>query len=132
MRHLKSKIVIGVILVAFVLGSTAGFAVASRNWAGEVFAKASADIGKAGYNKKEELIQNMDERISQHVAAETDGKIDNKEVEVENELENYFEDKLYELTDSPDFQALDGQMEGLKEEVVDRYKDEIDEAFNNM
>lgn len=118
-----------VITVMSLLLSTVVIFAASNNWADQVFIKANEQIGKAGFNKKQQLISNMDSRIADHVASKTDGEIENKKGEVEEALEDYFVEKLDELTDTPEFVALDGQMEVLRDDIVNRYKTEIDTAF---
>lgn len=128
MKNLKMKIMVVITVMSLLLSTVVIFA-ASNNWADQVFIKANEQIGKAGFNKKQQLISNMDSRIADHVASKTDGEIENKKGEVEEALEDYFVEKLDELTDTPEFIALDGQMEDLAGDIVDRYKGEIDTAF---
>lgn len=128
MKNLKMKIMVVITVMSLLLSTVVIFA-ASNNWADQVFIKANEQIGKAGFNKKQQLISNMDSRIADHVASKTDGEIENKKGEVEEALEDYFVEKLDELTDTPEFVALDGQMEVLRDDIVNRYKTEIDTAF---
>ena len=85
LKNLKMKIMVVITVMSLLLSTVVIFA-ANNNWADQVFIKANEQIGKAGFDKKEELVSNMDSRIADHVAQKTDGKIETKKDEVE-ELE---------------------------------------------
>jgi hypothetical protein len=128
-KYLKRGLIVTTIVATlsgtFVLGVSA----ATNGWKDKILVKANKSIGEAGYAKKEALINNIDTAIEQKINAEYDGTIEQKEREVEQELDAYFNSKVDELTDTPEFDGIEGELDNVVDTVANRYKAEIDQAF---
>ena len=130
MKKLIKKLLVVIGVVVLILGSfMLGAYAAGNTWKSKVLSKASTDIGKAGYEKKEALLTNIDAVIEERVLAQKNPTIQEKQTEVENELDTYFDGKVTELMQSEEFDTLDSEIDVIKTDVVDRYKAEIDAAF---
>lgn len=128
-KKLKNVIITGVAVITlsgtYVLGTKAE----TTSWKDRVVAKASSDIGASGYNKKTELITNIDTAIDTKITSESDAKIQQRQALVEQQLQDYFDGKITALVNTPEFQMLDSEFDALVQNILTRYKTEIDTAF---
>lgn len=118
--------VVGIVLVGggVFFGSTQSGA--SSSWINELTSKANADLGKAGFTKKEEI---LDKDLTAEMAAVLDPKIAEEEAELEAMLDQYYQMKLDGLAEGEDFKQLEAKIETLKTSIFNRYKVEIDAMF---
>lgn len=127
------RIIVGVGLAAVVTSSfILGTYAAGNSWKSKVLVKASEDIGKAGYNKAQELLTDIDSVVESRVLEVKNPTIDTKEQEVEEALETYFDGKVQELMQSAEFETLDTEIDGIKDNIISRYIGDIDAAFAGM
>lgn len=126
MRKSNKILTLTLVIVALVSFTAGGFVEASSDVITKVMGKASKDIGAAGYNKKTELLDNVDASIDAKVEEKIDPTIDDKSREVEEALESYFASKVDEIVDTS---AIEGEIEQIADGIIDRYKAEIDEAL---
>jgi len=111
----------------FGIGTYAG---ASSSWSNDVINDAYSKISRAGYNKKEELLKNTDEKITNKVKSDFANQIEDKKDSVEQQLEDYYNHKLDGVRNTADYKNTEKQIDGIEQGVVDSYKKEIDQAFN--
>ncbi|MEC1780083.1 hypothetical protein [Schinkia azotoformans] len=127
---MKKKLIIGISAIGlFMAGS---FANASTSWVQTVITDANKKIGAAGYNKKEELLSNLDSKIQEKMAQNMDGKIEAKEAEVEQALEDYFNQKVASLDNGEEAAQIEQQLDVITENVIGRYREEIDQKFGTV
>lgn len=119
--------VLGVIALGIGLFATGGAVGASSDWQSVLIADASSKLGKAGYAKKEELIQNAD--IASQMKQLLDPAIQAEQEELTRLLEEYYRMKLNNLQDTPEYQEIEGKLETLRNQVFERYRVEIDAIF---
>lgn len=124
MKIKKVAIMTGVLGATILGGFYTG---ANVDWQTEVVNDASAKIGKAGFDKKEELLNNNS--IGDQMKSVLAPTIEEEQKELERLLEEYYQMKIQGLTDTPEFLALEKQIEQIRLSVLNRYKKEIDAAF---
>lgn len=99
---------------------------AGSSWDNEVLTEANSDIGKAGYNKKEELVKKpLDDSIKESF----NPLIEEEKADLERMLEEYYNLRLQGLTDTEEYRVLEEKIKQLKQGIFDRYKAEIDSIF---
>jgi hypothetical protein len=128
----RGLIALGAVVIisgAFAFGSLSSKA--DSGWRQDVVTKANSEIGQAGYDKKNEIIQNLDTAIDNRIGALADNKIEEKKDEVTQQLEDYFNSKVDSIANTSEFTSLDGEFETLAQSIIDRYKRELDTAFAN-
>jgi hypothetical protein len=126
----KSFKVVGVTLALggiFAIGSAVG---ATSDWKNEVVIEASRQIGGAGFEKKEEILTNAD--IGSQMKQVLQPTIQQQEDELARLLEEYYNMKLQGLQDTPEFKEIEQQIEQIKVNVYERYRKEIDDAFEGV
>jgi hypothetical protein len=123
-----SVLAAGVIFSAglFTSGTLTG---ASSDWQTTEFADANLALGQKGYQVKEELKASAPADINAKIDTEITQTVEQQKAELEALLEQYYQMKIDGLVDSPEYIALQGKIEGLKTEIFNRYKIEIDKAF---
>ena len=130
MKNSKKAICIALIGVAlttsFLIG---GYAEATSDFLSTVLAEAKKQIGSAGYNKKEELINNIDTEINKKIATKVNPIADEKAKKVQDELQTYFDSKIDAIV--PDTEPIETELENQVTEIYNRYKQEIDNAFSS-
>lgn len=128
---MKTKLLI-MVLAAMVLvlgglftGSQFG---ASTSWTNELTSKANADLGRAGYDKKEEI---LGKDITAEMAKVLDPKIAEEQAELERMLEEYYRMRLNGLAQGSEYDELVTRIEGLRISIYNRYTKEIDLMFQS-
>lgn len=127
----KLLIGVGVLLVAVGLFFTGSLVGANNDWKTQVENEASRRIAASGHNKTEE-IKDKSQDVSQQMIDAINPEIKKQEDELASLLEQYYQMKLQNLTNTPEFQALEKRLEELKKIQLERYKSEIDKIFSNM
>lgn len=111
------------IVVSPVLSNTTQ---AGSDWTNEALTEANVSIGKAGYNKKTELLERD---IDEEVKKTLNPIIDQEIADLEKMLEDFYHLKLEGLTDTVEYQNLQEQIKTLKQSIFDRYSREIEAIF---
>jgi hypothetical protein len=128
-KYVKYSIVgIGAVIV-FGFGALTG---ANSDWKTEVITEVSQKLGGAGYEKKAELLGKDGENVAVEMKAAINPAIVESQEELSRLLEEYYQMKIDGLTESEGFAALEARIEQIKESVLDRYKAEIDSAFEGL
>lgn len=104
---------------------------ASGDWQTAVVNDASARIGKAGYDKKEEILASSND-VSEQMKAAMNPAIEEQEQQLARMLEEYYQMKIQGLQDTPEFKALEGEIQKIRNSVFERYKKEIDQKFTGI
>lgn len=127
---MKKGLKIGAVVlgIGLVFGA-GGFVGANSDWKTVVINDASKQIGQAGYEKKEELLS---QDVSGQMKMAANPTIEEEMADLQRMLEEYYQMKLDGLTGTAEFQALEKQIEQIKVNVYERYRKEIDQAFNGQ
>ncbi|MEX0596603.1 MAG: hypothetical protein WD512_08885 [Candidatus Paceibacterota bacterium] len=123
----KASIILTVLILvsgAFYVGSNTK---ATFSWDTEVINNANSEIGKAGYDKKNEIIENAD--IASEMAAILDPKLEAEKAELQDLLDQYYQMKLDNLSESAEFKEIEARIEIIKQNIYNRYTAEIDLLF---
>lgn len=132
MNKMLKRFTVGIVLIALVGSSFAfGLYASELGWKDQAVSKATHDIYVAGEDKKNELLTNIDEIIEEKMLEAVDTKIDAKETFVEKELEDYFADKVADMMNPAEVNAVDADLNIISAGVVSRFKGDIDAAFAN-
>jgi hypothetical protein len=99
---------------------------ASTGWSNELATFANSELGATGFEKKEEILGND---ITAEMKVALDPKIAEEQAALEKLLEDYYQMKLNNLENTPEYLALEKQIEGLKQTIFLRYSKEIDLMF---
>lgn len=99
---------------------------ASTGWSNELATFANSELGATGFQKKEEILDN---NITEEMKDVLDPKITAEQAALEKMLDDYYRMKLAGLQDTPEYKALEKQIEGLKLTIFNRYKADIDKMF---
>ena len=114
-------------VITFGIGTYAG---ATSSWSNDVINDAYSKISRAGYDKKEQLIKNTDDKITNKVKSDFANQVEDKKDSVEQQLENYYNQKLDGVKNTTEYKNTEKQIDNIEQGVVDSYKKEIDQAFN--
>jgi len=126
-QKIKVLIVVGILAVILavvtpVLSSTS----ATSSWTNEVITDADITLQKAGYQIKENLVnQDVTEQMKQALNPLIESEI----AELERLLESYYQMQLENLTDTPEYLAVQERIKVIRNQVAERFKKEIDKAF---
>ena len=103
---------------------------ASGDWQTNAINTANSTMGSAAYNKKTELIEGADEDINATVLEEL--SLEERQLELQRLLDEYYNLKLQGFTGSDEFKALEAQIQLIQDDILNRYKTEIDNVFNQQ
>lgn len=127
---MKKKLIIGGLAVLVIVGSfSVGVSAEKLGVVDKIKGTASKDIGAAGYNKKAELLDNIDSQIESKMAESVNPLVDEKEAMVEQELQAYFDAKLNAIVDQSLDSGLGSELDEVANGIIERYKAEIDNAL---
>ena len=115
--------VVAILIGGLFVGSKIG---ASTGWSNELATLANSELGATGFQKKEEILGND---ITEEMKEVLDPKINSEQAELEAMLESYYQMKLDNLQGTPEYAALELQIENLKLSIFNRYKADIDKMF---
>jgi hypothetical protein len=105
---------------------------ANSDWKTEVITEASQKLNGKGYEKKAELVGRDGENVAAEMKAAINPAILESQEELSRLLEEYYQMKIDGLTESEDFAELESRIEQIQQAVLDRYKAEIDSAFEGL
>lgn len=128
MKNIKKVAIITVaVLVLLFIGLFTGTKYgANSSWTNELVTIAGKQINQAGFDKKEELL-NQD--ITTGIKQAIDPKIAEEQAALERMLEEYYQLKLAGLENTPEFKKLEEDIEKIRTVAFNRYKAEIDTLF---
>lgn len=127
MNDLKKKVLIGVSAVT--LFGAGHLTSGASSWANQVIVDGNKKVNTAAYNKKTELLSNLDQKIQEKLAQGMDSKISTREQQAEQELEEFFNQKVSEIDSYGEVAEIEKQLDVNLENTVGRYKEEISQAF---
>ncbi|MDT0160417.1 hypothetical protein [Bacillus sp. AG4(2022)] len=110
-------------------GQFMGVTGASGDWQTNAINTANAEIGEAGYEKKEQLLKDANSDINEKIQSELSGTVDAKQKELESLLEQYYQMKLDGMTETEAFKEVERQIEVILQGSYERFKVEIDALF---
>ena len=105
---------------------------AGNNIYEQIKINANEEIGKAGYDKKQELVGNINASVEGAVQGKIDPKINESKENVENELDAYFNKKIEGITETENYKKTEGEIKVIESSVTKRFKGEIDKAFEGL
>ena len=124
-KSIKAIIGAGVLAGAFITGNIASGAQVS--WTTSVEGEANERISKAGFDTKEELL-NEAQSLPGVMVEKSDPYIEDYEKELEKMLEEYYKMKVDGLVETEEFKNLEKRMDEIKTTIFNRYKKDIDAA----
>lgn len=102
---------------------------ATTDWQTNAINNASADIGKTGYDEKTKLVNSAPTDINAKIQDEIGNDIQTQQAELQALLDQYYQDKLNNLTDTQAYKDLETQIATIKANILARYKTDVDAAF---
>jgi hypothetical protein len=102
---------------------------ATTDWQTNAINQANSDLGATGYNEKTKLVNSSSTDINAKIQDEIGKDVQDQQAELQSLLDQYYQDKLNGLTDTADFKSLEAQITQIKENILARYKTDIDSAF---
>ena len=123
------KVTLGAVVLTgvFTLGVfTSSKIDAATSWSSSVLNNANAKLGKAGYEKTQQILARD---IGQAVIGEFDDTLSEEERQLELLLEEYYRLKVAGLTDGEEFKNIENQIGTVREQIFNRYKGDIDKLF---
>jgi len=94
-----------------------------------ITSEANREIGEAAYNKKEEIIADIQENAQSQVKEQIQPEIDEKSKEAEEILQKHADEQLASIVEDVGMDEIEQKMEKKKKAVTSRYKEEITEAI---
>lgn len=134
MRLINKKVKTGILLTGITLGGIGfgAYTQAEGNLFGKIINGVNAEIGKAGYDKKEELIGDVEGSVQGAVEGKLEPKVEGSKDAVVSELQQYFDQKVDGITETDGYKNTEKQIKVIEDDVTKRYKKEIDQAFNGL
>jgi hypothetical protein len=102
---------------------------ATTDWKTDATNAANSALGQSGYNEKEKLKSSAPNDINNVVQNKINAEVQAQQADLQNLLDQYYQDKLNGLTDTAEFKSLEAQIVQIKENIKDRYTAEIDQVF---
>lgn len=105
---------------------------ANVNLASNIIGEANKEISGVAFYKKEELLENLREKVSNDIKEQIQPTVDEKKRQAETQLQEYYDQKVANITNEPEFQESMELMDTTVQNVTTRYQDEIDKAFAQL
>jgi hypothetical protein len=102
---------------------------ATTDWQTTEYMDANTALGKIGFDKKNEIVENAPTDINAKIDTEINKTVDQQKAELETLLDQYYQMKLNGLVDSPEYKTLESRISALKSDIFNRYAAEIDQVF---
>jgi peptidoglycan hydrolase CwlO-like protein len=102
---------------------------ATTDWKTDAVNTANSDLGAAGYQKKNALIDSASTDINSKVQQDIGTEVDQQKADLEKLLDQYYQMKLDGLENTQAYKDLEAQIAAIKQSVYDRYTKEIDQVF---
>jgi hypothetical protein len=102
---------------------------ATTDWKTDATNAANSELGNAGYQKKEALINSASTDINAKVQQDIGVEVDQQKADLEKLLEQYYQMKIDGLENTQAYKDLEAQIAAIKQSVYDRYTKEIDQVF---
>jgi len=127
MRRIRNG-VFGVMILGgtFITGS---YVQANSDFIGKLTSEAASEISKDTYDKRQEIISDIEDNLAGEVQKSLQPVIDEKSEKAIQELEDYANQKLQNITESEEFSGFEKQLDEKKDIVLERHKNAIDEAI---
>jgi hypothetical protein len=132
---MNKKVKIGGVILATGLVFSGGFfgqqiyTKATTDWQTNAINQANSDLGATGYQKKTDLVNSSSTDINNKINSQISSEVEAQKADLEKLLDQYYQMKLDGLTDTAEFKALEAQIVQIKENILARYKTDIDSAF---
>jgi peptidoglycan hydrolase CwlO-like protein len=133
---MNKKVVLGI--GASVLGLSLAFGGgivathATTDWKTDAINSANSNLGATGYNEKTKLVNSASTDINNRVQDEIGKDVQDQQAQLQALLDQYYQDKLNGITDTAEFKDLEAQIVQIKENILARYKTDIDNAFTSQ
>jgi len=130
-RRSVKKIRNGIIGVVILGGTFLGgsFVQANSDFMGQLTSKAAQEISKDTYDKRQEIISDIENNLAGEVQKSLQPVIDEKTDKAIKSLEDYADQKLQNITESEEFSGFEKQLDDKKDIVLERHKNAIDDAI---
>ena len=128
---MKSKITKTILATVLSVGifSAGSYAEANNNWFSQLTVDGMKEIGKAAFDKKNELLDNFDTNVEKKAKEKLQVKVDEGKVEAVTQLDDYFNEKLSVIEELDGFKTAEETLQAQVDTVVTNYKAEIDKKF---
>lgn len=126
----KSLKITGLVLglgVVFGVGSIAG--ASNLSWKDNTINDAYSGFLDVASSKVSDLTGNVDADINKAVQNQISGTVEQQEKELQKLLEEYYQMKLNNMTETQAFKELEAQIIEIRKSVAEAYKKQIDDAF---
>lgn len=127
-KFINKKIVVTTLALVTVFGAGT-FVGASSDWKGNAIGKAQSELLDAGNVKRQELLQDIDTKIQERVEENLVKDIAEGEDVVLAGIEAYFNDKLNNIANTPDYQEVQTEIDKIAIWVIEQQMYHIDKAF---
>lgn len=124
------KNLIIIILSAIILFTAGTFTGASVNsWQDQLSISAADEINQAGLTKTNELTTDVQANIGNKVMQKVDPIIEAKKLELEAQIQDYFNSKVDNITESQAYMDAVADLDRIQTNLLANYKTKIDQAF---
>jgi hypothetical protein len=128
--HMKKSVkytAVGLGIIA--LFGTGTFVGAGLDWKSNAINSAYNELLETANTTNDELTSDVSGDINKQVETQIADTVEQQQLELERLLEEYYKLKLEGYTTSEEFLSLEEQIKTIRENVLESYKQRIDEAF---
>lgn len=111
------------------LGGVFGASASGLSFQDNVVNNAYSDLLDTASSTVNKLTGNVDSDIQNKTQEQIQSSVDQQQKELEQLLDEYYQMKLDNATDTKQFKDLEERIKQVKESVAEAYKQRIDEAF---
>ncbi|MBP1932942.1 hypothetical protein [Ammoniphilus resinae] len=126
-KSTKVLVVAGVVTVIFGFGTVVGSA--ASDWITQVIGDANTRLTNKKAEKVYQLVDRMQEDVSNAVQIKTSNIIAEKEDYIEAELQRYYDEKINNATNTPEFQQAQEEIDSIVDRVIEEGKSYLDKQF---
>lgn len=130
MRKSTKIITSGLLAAGVFVGG--GLVEAQTNVLEQIKLDASKEVQGAIYEKKEELVSQIDSSATDVIKQAIEPTVAEKKQEYTQKLDNYYEQKLSDIAERPEFDSLETDIDQAAQATFNRYKGEIDDAIADI
>lgn len=102
---------------------------ATTDWQTNAINSANANLGQAADSETTKLTNSASTDINSKVQDQLNSEVQSQQAELQNLLDQYYQDKLNGLQDTAQFKSLEAEITQIKENILARYKENIDQVF---
>jgi hypothetical protein len=111
------------------LFGTGTFVGANTDWKKNAINFAHSEFVEVANDTNDELTADVSEDINEAVQDKLGKTVEEQQAELDRLLREYYDFKLKGYTDSPEFVALEQEIENIQNDILVVFKQRIDDAF---